>query len=75
MIPCVLLHPYPALAPVLPAVARRLRIARTIADRSGAALTFDDGPHPNGTPAVLEVLAQPGSSRSCGRDGARIGAS
>jgi peptidoglycan-N-acetylglucosamine deacetylase len=25
--------------------------------RGGVALTFDDGPHPQGTPAVLEVLA------------------
>lgn len=26
----------------------------------GVALTFDDGPHPEGTPAVLEVLARAG---------------
>lgn len=28
---------------------------------TGVALTFDDGPHPEGTPAVLEVLARTGS--------------
>jgi peptidoglycan/xylan/chitin deacetylase (PgdA/CDA1 family) len=28
---------------------------------SGAALTFDDGPHAQGTPAVLEVLAERGT--------------
>lgn len=28
---------------------------------AGVALTFDDGPHPEGTPAVLEVLARAGS--------------
>ncbi|HEX3832285.1 MAG TPA: polysaccharide deacetylase family protein [Solirubrobacteraceae bacterium] len=27
---------------------------------AGVALTFDDGPHPEGTPAVLEVLARAG---------------
>lgn len=28
---------------------------------TGVALTFDDGPHPEGTPAVLEVLARTGA--------------
>jgi peptidoglycan/xylan/chitin deacetylase (PgdA/CDA1 family) len=28
----------------------------------GVALTFDDGPHPEGTPAVLEVLARAGAA-------------
>ena len=27
-------------------------------DETGVALTFDDGPHPQGTPAVLEVLRE-----------------
>jgi peptidoglycan-N-acetylglucosamine deacetylase len=45
------------LAPVLPAAARRLGLARTLAGASGVALTFDDGPHPEGTPAMLEILA------------------
>lgn len=48
----------PALAPVVPQVARRLGIPLTLPDKAGAAITFDDGPHPEGTPAVLEILAQ-----------------
>lgn len=50
----------PALAPVAVPVARALRVPRRIAGR-GVALTFDDGPHPEGTPAVLEQLARAGS--------------
>ena len=44
---------------VWPRAARRRSASRT-APRSGAgyALTFDDGPHPQGTPAVLEMLAR-----------------
>jgi len=46
--------------PVLP----RLRVALGVEDRTrtgaGFRLTFDDGPHPEGTPAVLEVLAHHG---------------
>jgi peptidoglycan/xylan/chitin deacetylase (PgdA/CDA1 family) len=49
------------LAPVLPAAARALEIPRTLPDSQGVALTFDDGPHPDGTPAVLEVLARAGA--------------
>jgi peptidoglycan/xylan/chitin deacetylase (PgdA/CDA1 family) len=51
-------HALPALAPVVPAVARRLGIPLTLAGTAGAALTFDDGPHPEGTPAILEILAR-----------------
>src|SRR3954452_17872753 len=48
----------PALAPVAPGVARLLGLPRRI-DRSDAiALTFDDGPHLEGTPAVLEMLRE-----------------
>ncbi|MDO8188566.1 polysaccharide deacetylase family protein [Conexibacter sp. JD483] len=50
----------PALAPVVPAVARGLRLPRRGA-AGGVALTFDDGPHPLGTPAVLEQLAAGGA--------------
>jgi peptidoglycan-N-acetylglucosamine deacetylase len=32
-------------------------VPRRLADTDGVAITFDDGPHPEGTPAVLEVLA------------------
>ena len=41
----------------MPAVADALGLARRIDDPVGVALTFDDGPHPEGTPAVLEALA------------------
>lgn len=52
------------LAPVVPAAASGLQLPRTIPARvggGGVALTFDDGPHPAGTPAVLEVLARAGA--------------
>jgi peptidoglycan/xylan/chitin deacetylase (PgdA/CDA1 family) len=60
------------LAPHVPAAAARLGIARTLpngteagtearAGGAGVALTFDDGPHPEGTPAVLELLAAAGA--------------
>ena len=42
------------LAPHVPRAAAKLGIQRTVS--GGVALTFDDGPHPEGTPAVLEVL-------------------
>ncbi len=44
-------------APVLPSVRRLLGVADRTAGGRGYALTFDDGPHPQGTPAVLEILA------------------
>lgn len=44
-----------ALAPVVARAAADLGIPRTLAE-PGVALTFDDGPHPQGTPAVLSVL-------------------
>jgi peptidoglycan/xylan/chitin deacetylase (PgdA/CDA1 family) len=48
----------PALAPLVPSLCRSLRIARTLpGGDASVALTFDDGPHPQGTPAVLEALA------------------
>ena len=47
----------PALAPVAPAVAGRLGIPRRSAIPGTVALTFDDGPHAQGTPAVLAALA------------------
>jgi peptidoglycan/xylan/chitin deacetylase (PgdA/CDA1 family) len=48
-----------ALAPVYPAAAAALNVPRTInTGEACVALTFDDGPHPEGTPAVLEVLAR-----------------
>ncbi len=47
----------PALAPIVPPVAAALRVPRRIDDQASIALTFDDGPHPEGTPAILERLA------------------
>jgi peptidoglycan-N-acetylglucosamine deacetylase len=46
------------LAPVVPAAARALDVPRRLTGLPGVALTFDDGPHPEGTPAVLELLAR-----------------
>jgi peptidoglycan/xylan/chitin deacetylase (PgdA/CDA1 family) len=45
----------PAPAPVVPRLGRALGIRYRL-DGPGIALTFDDGPHPRGTPAVLEIL-------------------
>jgi peptidoglycan/xylan/chitin deacetylase (PgdA/CDA1 family) len=48
----------PAPAAHVPSLCTRLRISRTLPLGSpDVALTFDDGPHPQGTPAVLEILA------------------
>jgi peptidoglycan/xylan/chitin deacetylase (PgdA/CDA1 family) len=58
MIPPMLLRDsLPALAPVVPSVAFRLGIPLRVEADAAAVLTFDDGPHPDGTPAVLEALA------------------
>jgi peptidoglycan/xylan/chitin deacetylase (PgdA/CDA1 family) len=50
------------LTPALAFYSRRLREALGVEDRTagglGFALTFDDGPHAQGTPAVLDVLAK-----------------
>lgn len=51
----------PAAAPVLPPLARGFRIQTKFARASGIALTFDDGPHPEGTPAMLDILARAGA--------------
>jgi peptidoglycan/xylan/chitin deacetylase (PgdA/CDA1 family) len=49
------------LAPVNADAARALSLPRTLSGTAGVALTFDDGPHPEGTPAVLEALAVAGA--------------
>ncbi|MGZ4176566.1 MAG: polysaccharide deacetylase family protein [Solirubrobacteraceae bacterium] len=41
--------------------ARALSLPRTLSGAAGVALTFDDGPQPEGTPLVLEVLAAAGA--------------
>jgi hypothetical protein len=51
----------PALAPVAPPVSALIGVERRLAgdgDGADVAITFDDGPHPEGTPAVLEVLRE-----------------
>jgi peptidoglycan/xylan/chitin deacetylase (PgdA/CDA1 family) len=50
----------PAFAFYSPTLRRALGVESCTATGSGWALTFDDGPHAQGTPAVLEVLAQGG---------------
>jgi peptidoglycan/xylan/chitin deacetylase (PgdA/CDA1 family) len=49
---------FPALAPIAPPVASALDLRRRIDEPGAVALTFDDGPHPAGTPAILEELRQ-----------------
>jgi peptidoglycan-N-acetylglucosamine deacetylase len=45
----------------LPDVLGRLGIADRTVGRRDVGLTFDDGPHPDGTPAVLDLLAGRGA--------------
>ena len=52
----------PALSPHAPRLADALGIERRVDSAEGIALTFDDGPHPLGTPAVLDVLAREGAT-------------
>jgi peptidoglycan-N-acetylglucosamine deacetylase len=49
------------LAPINPDAARALSLPRTLPAATGVAVTFDDGPHPEGTPAILEALAAAGA--------------
>jgi peptidoglycan-N-acetylglucosamine deacetylase len=50
------------LAPVSRRAAARLGIMRRQEGAEGVALTFDDGPHPQGTPLVLEILREAGAT-------------
>lgn len=52
------LHVAPALAPIVPGLGLALGIEMRQDGDDGVALTFDDGPHPQGTPAVLGVLRE-----------------
>ena len=54
-------HAAPALAPVVPSLGRALGVVLREEDLDGVALTFDDGPHPHGTPSVLETLREHGA--------------
>ncbi len=51
----------PGLAPVLPPLGNALGLTLREEEAGGVAITFDDGPHPQGTPAVLEVLREHGA--------------
>ena len=55
-------HLLPVPAVGLPWYRRALRIRDRVDDRGAVGLTFDDGPHPEGTPAMLEALAARGAS-------------
>lgn len=48
----------PAAAPVVPAIASAFGIPLRLRNGRGIALTFDDGPHPRGTPEVLRLLEE-----------------
>jgi peptidoglycan/xylan/chitin deacetylase (PgdA/CDA1 family) len=52
------LHAGPALAPVVPAIADLLDLRLRQEGDGEVAITFDDGPHPEGTPRVLEILRE-----------------
>jgi peptidoglycan/xylan/chitin deacetylase (PgdA/CDA1 family) len=54
-------HAGPALAPVVPGIAPALDIELRQIGAGGVAITFDDGPHPRGTPQVLEILREAGA--------------
>ena len=51
----------PAAAPFVPQVARLMDVPTRLESPHGIALTFDDGPHREGTPAVLQALARVGA--------------
>jgi peptidoglycan/xylan/chitin deacetylase (PgdA/CDA1 family) len=51
-------HAGPALAPVVPGLGEALGIELRQPGSDGVAITFDDGPHPQGTPLVLEILRE-----------------
>jgi peptidoglycan-N-acetylglucosamine deacetylase len=51
-------HALPALAFHSPGLRALLGVEATVPGDGGYVLTFDDGPHAQGTPAVLEILAR-----------------
>ncbi len=51
----------PSIASHVPSVASLLDIPLRIDAAQAVAITFDDGPHPEGTPAVLAALADAGA--------------
>src|SRR5262245_55709368 len=52
----------PALAPIVPGIASALGLPRRADLPGGVAVTFDDGPHREGTPAVLAALERGGAT-------------
>jgi peptidoglycan/xylan/chitin deacetylase (PgdA/CDA1 family) len=53
-------HTAPAFLPWSDTACRLLGVRRHLADPGAVALTFDDGPHPEGTTAVLDALRAAG---------------
>lgn len=53
----VFTHPVPALCTFAPGLRPRLGVRDRLDDPSAVALTFDDGPDADGTPAILAALA------------------
>src|SRR5690348_8087234 len=51
----------PGVAVHWPPMARALGVPLRREDSDGVVLTCDDGPHPEGTPAVLEALRERGA--------------
>jgi peptidoglycan/xylan/chitin deacetylase (PgdA/CDA1 family) len=62
----------PAPAAHLPRLADAYGIERRLESQDRVALTFDDGPHAEGTPAVLEELARRGASATFFLVGAQV---
>lgn len=56
-----LLYWAPSLSASHPSLRPLLGIRDSVADASAVGLTFDDGPHAKGTPAVLELLRDAGA--------------
>jgi peptidoglycan-N-acetylglucosamine deacetylase len=56
------LHAGPALAPIVPGIGPALQIELRQEGVDGVALSFDDGPHPQGTPIVLDTLREAGAT-------------
>lgn len=57
-----LAHAGPALAPVVAGIGPALGIRHRLDGSAGVALTFDDGPHPQGTGRTLEILRESGAT-------------
>ena len=56
------IHAGPALAPVVPGLGPALDVEMRQPNAGGVMLTFDDGPHPQGTPTILETLRERGAT-------------